>query len=129
MALQTSAINMRDKGINIGLVQDFETSNKRSKGVFWGFRKMFWTYLNKLHVPFFDPCCDTATDTPTILPAGFDTESGEFVVWSEESQAFVTAAEWIATTTTTTTSTSTTSTTTAATTTTTSTSTTTTTTL
>lgn len=101
---------MRDFGINKGAVTEFNTSDKRAKGAFWGFRKMFWTYLTKLHVPFFDPCCEEASGTPTILPVGFDTATGEFVVWSEESQAYVTQAEWEATTTTTTTSTTTTST-------------------
>lgn len=110
---------MRDFGINKGLVQQFETSNKRSKGAFWGFRKMFWTYLNKLHVPFFDPCCDEASDTPTVLPVGFDTASGEFVFWDEATQSYVTQAEWEATTTTTTTTTTSTTTTSSSTTTTT----------
>lgn len=102
---------MRDYGIDKGSIREFNTS-ARPKGIFkgiFGFRKMFWDYLNKLHVPFFDPCCEEATDTPTILPVGFDTASGEFVFWDENSQSYVTQAEWEATTTTTTTSTTTTS--------------------
>ena len=53
---------MRDYGLNKGEVQQFETSNKYSKGVFYGFRKMFWSYLKKLNVPFFDACCEDAGD-------------------------------------------------------------------
>jgi hypothetical protein len=102
---------MRDKGIILGLVEEFETSDKRKKGVFWGFRKMFWTYLNKLHVPFFDPCCETAPTNPEIVPAGFNTETGEFVFWDATSETWLTADDWVATTTTTTTTTTSTSTT------------------
>ena len=55
---------MRDRGIDKGLVREFDTS-ARPKGIFkgiFGFRKMFWDYLNKLHVPFSDECCDEAGD-------------------------------------------------------------------
>jgi len=45
---------MKDEGLDRGLVQKFETSDRRSKDHFYGFRKMFWKYLNKLNVPFFD---------------------------------------------------------------------------
>ena len=98
---------MRDQGINKGLVQKFDTSDKRAKHAFWGFRKMFWTYLNKLHVPFFDPCCDDATETTGILPVGFDSATGEFVFWDEASQSYLSQAQWEITTTTTTTTTTT----------------------
>lgn len=61
---------MKDKGIDLGLVQEFETSDKRNKGNKWGWRKMFWTYLNKLNVPFYDSCC---TDAPNgQLPVAID---------------------------------------------------------
>lgn len=114
MALQTYAITMKDNGINKGLVQEFDTSDKRKKHVFWGFRKMFWDYLNKLGIPFSDPCCDTAPTDPLIVPAGFNKETGEFVYWDSVSGSYLTQDEWTATTTTTTTTTtSTTSTTTA----------------
>lgn len=59
MGLQTSAINMRDKGIDKGLIREFETSAKKFKGMF-GFRKLFWDYLKKLNVPFWDTCCEDA---------------------------------------------------------------------
>lgn len=62
---------MKDKGLNKGLVQDFNTSDKRTKGAFYGFRKMFWDYLNKLHIPFSDACCDTA-DEAALRTVGFD---------------------------------------------------------
>ncbi len=52
---------MKDYGINKGLIQEFQTSDRRSKGAFYGFRKMFWHYLNILGVPFYDPCCPTAS--------------------------------------------------------------------
>ena len=56
---------MRDYGIDKGLIEfrDDEARNQRgwSKG-FWSFRKMFWDYLNKLHVPFYDDCCEEAAD-------------------------------------------------------------------
>lgn len=69
---------MKDKGINRGLVQDFETSDKRLKGSMFGFRKMFWDYLNKLHVPFTDLCCDEASGSD-IEPIGWDESLGQFV--------------------------------------------------
>lgn len=53
---------MRDNGINKGLVQLFETSDRRNKHAFYGFRKMFWSYLNKMNVPFYDSCCLEAGD-------------------------------------------------------------------
>lgn len=55
---------MRDYGLNKGLVQQFDTSDRRAKGAFYGFRKMFWHYLNKLGVPFYDPCCPEASTAP-----------------------------------------------------------------
>jgi len=96
---------MKDYGINKGLVQEFNTSNKRSKFAFWGFRKMFWDYLNKLGVPFNDVCCATAPTFPNVAPAGFDITTGEFVYWDAATQSYLTQDEWEATTTTTTTTT------------------------
>lgn len=52
---------MKDEGINIGIVQKFDTSDRRMRGVFYGFRKMFWKYLAKLGVQFYDPCCPEAS--------------------------------------------------------------------
>lgn len=48
---------MKDKGLDRGLIRDFDSSKKSTKGNIWGFRKMFLDYLNKLNVPFQDPCC------------------------------------------------------------------------
>lgn len=114
---------MKDQGLNKSMVQSFETSNKRTKHAFFGFRKMFWNYLKKLNVAFFDPCCEDASESDR-LPVAFDESQGQIVYFN--------GTEWVAvtafTTTTTTTTTSTTTTTTAAPATTTTTSTTTTTT-
>lgn len=68
---------MKDKGINKGLVQDFETSNRRTKFGFYGFRQMFRDYLTKLSVPFTDPCCAiTDENDKTYFPVRWnDTDS------------------------------------------------------
>lgn len=61
---------MKRQGIDKGLVQEFDTSDRDKRG--WGkglfdFRKMFWDYLNKLGVHFTDPCCPGAsTATPNV---------------------------------------------------------------
>jgi len=73
---------MKDKGIDKGLVQEFNSSDRDKRGWskgFYGFRKMFWDYLNKMNVPFWDPCCPTAN--------GGDGADAEFfpVRYSEES--------------------------------------------
>jgi hypothetical protein len=64
---------MIDKGLNKGLVQKFNTSDRRTKGSFFGFRKMFWDNLKKLNVPFFDACCDEASEN---LPVRYTVEDG-----------------------------------------------------
>lgn len=113
---------MRDYGIIWSAIQKFNTSDRRTKGAFYGLRKMFWTYLNKLNVPFFDPCCE---DAPTATyPVRYNADLQRLEFFNGTEWADITG---IAETTTTTTS-STTSTTTEATTTTTTTSSTTTTT-
>lgn len=91
---------MKDQGLNRGLVQDFNTSDKRAKGAFYGFRKMFWTYLNKLHVPFSDPCCDDAGGAD-ISAVRFNKTTGETEYW--DGTAWVATTSWVAPTTTTTT--------------------------
>lgn len=68
---------MKDLGIDKGLVKKFDTSKPEFKG-FFGFRKLFWTYLKKLNVPFFDPCCAEA-DGQDIEPLGWDESQGQFV--------------------------------------------------
>lgn len=77
---------MKDKGLDRGLIRDFETSDKRKKGNIWGWRKMFWDYLNKMNVPFYDICCADASENPG--PVRFNTTTGalEFFdnsVWTE----------------------------------------------
>ena len=65
MAIQMHAIIMKDKGLDKGLIREFNTSDRNKRGWakgFFGFRKMFWEYLNKLHVPFYDDCCEEAAD-------------------------------------------------------------------
>jgi len=97
---------MKDKGLDRGLVQDFDTSAKYGKKHFFGLRKMFWDYLKKLNVPFFDACCTTASGTD-IQPVGYDLSLGEIVRFNGTDWVPITAF----TTTTTTTSTTTTTTT------------------
>lgn len=67
---------MKDKGLDRGLVQSFDTSARIGKGHYYGFRKMFWDYLNKLEVPFYDICCTDASDNPS--PVRFNVTSGSF---------------------------------------------------
>lgn len=71
---------MIDKGIDKGFVREFNTSDRDkrgwSKGLF-GFRKMFWDYLTKLHVPFYDACCTTA-GTANTFPVRYNTDLGTF---------------------------------------------------
>lgn len=73
---------MKDQGIDKGSVFHFDTSKKPrgiNKGIF-GFRKMFWDYLNKLNVPFYDPCC---VEAPTSnSPVRFNTETGSFEIFN-----------------------------------------------
>lgn len=68
---------MRDTGIDKGLIRKFDDS-KPYKGLgegFFGFRKMFRTYLDKLEVPFYDKCCPAVTESG-IFPTRFNTNSG-----------------------------------------------------
>jgi len=55
---------MKDKGLDKGLIREFNTSDRDKRGWskgFFGFRKMFWDYLNKLNVSFTDACCPEAS--------------------------------------------------------------------
>lgn len=121
---------MKDEGLNSGLVQKFDTS-KSPKGAFYGFRKMFWKYLKKLGVVFYDTCCiEAGTSNADVFPIGYSVSQGGVVVWN--GTEYVPQEDFVdpnATTTTTTTAAPTTTTTTTAAPTTTTTSTTTTTTL
>lgn len=99
-------------------VQRIDTSKPYYKGWF-GLRKIFWDYLRKLHVAFYDPCCaDAGEENKTTLR--FDIATGETEYYDPETDSWIPVADWAApSTTSTTTAASTTSTTTAASTTTT----------
>jgi hypothetical protein len=56
---------MRDFGIDKASVREQDSSKRGQFGWakgFFSFRKMFWEYLEKLHVPFFDQCCEDASE-------------------------------------------------------------------
>ncbi len=66
---------MRDSGIDKGLVKQFNTSDRDKRGWakgFFGFRKMFWDYLKKLHVPFYDECCGDASEEAATYPVRYN---------------------------------------------------------
>lgn len=66
---------MRDSGIDKGLVKQFNASDRDKRGWakgFFGFRKMFWDYLKKLHVPFYDECCETASEEAATYPVRYN---------------------------------------------------------
>lgn len=103
---------MKDRGLDKGLVREFNTSerNKRGwKGGFFGFRKMFWDYLNKLNVPFFDTCCEDAPSS--VYPVRWNADLGRLEFFNGTTWADITAIEETTTTTTTTTTSTTTTTT------------------
>jgi len=64
---------MKDKGLDKGLVRDFESSSK-TKGNIFGFRKMFWDYLKKINVPFYDACCADASVADSV-PVRFNSDT------------------------------------------------------
>lgn len=57
---------MKDKGLDKGIIKELDDSKRsqfgRSKS-FFGFRKMFRDYLTKLHVAFYDTCCEAASES------------------------------------------------------------------
>ncbi len=72
---------MRDKGLDKGLIREFNTSDRDKRGWakgFFGFRKMFWDYLNKLNVPFYDPCCEDAPTATYPVRYNADTETVQY---------------------------------------------------
>jgi hypothetical protein len=81
---------MRDNGLNRGLVQEFQTSKRGESKAFYGFRKMFWDYLTKLHVPFADDCCDEATDIAISLPVRFNDTADTLQRYDPATDAWVT---------------------------------------
>jgi hypothetical protein len=62
---------MIDLAISKGLIQKANTNDPAQKGRFIFIRKLFTDYLNKLNVPFYDPCCPAAstTNVPQVLSA------------------------------------------------------------
>lgn len=62
---------MKDKGLNIGLIQEFETKSPRAT-TFLGFRSMFFDNLRAMNVPFYEPCCPEKNDGK--LPVSYNTE-------------------------------------------------------
>ena len=60
---------MIDSGLNKGMVQKFDTKSINTQKSFFGFRKMFRDYLNKLNVGFYDTCCPS---TDNKLPVYVD---------------------------------------------------------
>lgn len=65
---------MRDYGLDKGLVEFRDDSDRKQRGWqkgFFGFRKMFRDYLGKLNVAFYDECCPAAT-TLGIVPVRYN---------------------------------------------------------
>lgn len=103
---------MRDKGLDKGLIKDFDASERGKRGFgkgFFGFRKMFWDYLNKLGVAFHDTCCEDAS-TALTYPVRYNANTG-VIQYYDGTWKTVPAGPLNPTTTTTTTSSSTTTTT------------------
>jgi hypothetical protein len=70
---------MRDYGIDKGLIEFRDDSDRKQRGWskgFWGFRKMFRDYLTKLNVAFYDTCCPAAGDV-TIRPVSYNDTSNQ----------------------------------------------------
>lgn len=68
---------MLEQGLDKALIEKREDSRTQrgwNKG-FFSFRRMFWDYLNKLHVPFSDDCCLTASENGAPLRFDPDTEA------------------------------------------------------
>jgi hypothetical protein len=67
---------MKDKGLDKGLIETRDDSARNQRGWdkgFFGFRKMFRDYLKKLHVPFFDECCDADLEDAGAYPVRYNT--------------------------------------------------------
>lgn len=103
---------MRDKGLDKSLVQFRDDSLRSQRGWmqnFFSFRKMFWEYLKKLHVPFYDECCPASAEEEGMYPVRYNSTLGRLEYFNGTDWADITG---IAETTTTTTTSSTTTTTT-----------------
>lgn len=62
---------MLDLAISKGLIQKANTNDPAQKGRFYFLRKVISDYLNKLGVPFYDPCCmnSSTVNVPQTLSA------------------------------------------------------------
>lgn len=101
---------MRDKGLDKGLILERDDSKRSQRGWakgFFSFRKMFWEYLRKLHVPFFDECCPASSEEDQTFPVRFNATLQILEYFNGTEWADITQID--ETTTTTTTSTTTTS--------------------
>lgn len=105
---------MRDKGLDMGEIRYFDDSHRNYRGQgknFFGFRKMFRDYLEKLNVAFYDTCCPAATEAG-IYPVRFNSNLGRLEYFNGTVWADITQISETTTTTSTTTSSTTTTTTT-----------------
>lgn len=78
MAIQMHALIMIDKGLDKGVIRTINTSDRKQRGFgkgFFGFRKMFWDYLTKLNVAFYDACCEDA-GTEGMYPMRYNSNLG-----------------------------------------------------
>lgn len=101
---------MKDRGLDKALVLERDDSKRSQRGWskgFFSFRKMFWEYLKKLHVPFFDECCPLSAEEEGTFPVRWNATLGRLEYFNGTEWADITAIT--ETTTTTTTSTTTTS--------------------
>lgn len=85
-------------------VQKIDTSKAQYKGWF-GLRKIFWDYLRKLHVAFYDNCC-AASGEENKVPLRFDISTGESEYYDPETDSWIPVGDWVAPTTTSSTTTS-----------------------
>lgn len=101
---------MRDYGIDKGLIEFRDDSDRKQRGWskgFWGFRKMFRDYLKKLNVVFFDTCCEGSSDEG-IYPVRYNSNLGRLeyfngTVWGDITEVVETTTTSTSSTTTTTT--------------------------
>lgn len=101
---------MRDKGLDKGLIREFDDSKRDRRGWskgFFGFRKMFRDYLTKLNVAFFDECCPEVTPEG-IFPVRFNANLQILEYFNGTEWADITSITETTTTTTTSTTTTTT---------------------
>lgn len=107
-------LNMIDKGLDKGAIRTINTSDRKQRGWgkgFFGFRKMFWDYLTKLNVAFYDECCVDAS-TEGMLPVRWNENLLRLEKFNGTTWVNIEEVIEVPTTTTTTTTTSTTTTTT-----------------